>query len=125
MLKEFKMVPLSSSELIGLITQVLDDKKAVDVVTIALTDRGAIVDYMIVASATSGRQVAALGDAIGHALKQKGLSMSVEGMTQSDWVLVDAGDVLVHIFKPDIPLFYNLEKMWAGGHTAASHLVVA
>ena len=118
------MVTLSSPELINLITQALDDKKAHDVVTIDLMDKGAIVDYMIIASATSGRQVAALADAVSQALKQKGLSIAVEGMTQADWVLIDAGDVLVHIFKPDIRLFYNLEKMWAAP-VAVSKLVVA
>ncbi|RZI45219.1 ribosome silencing factor [Candidatus Finniella inopinata] len=118
------MVTLSPPELIELITEILDDRKALDIVILDLKDRGAIVDYMIIASATSGRQVGALADTLSQSLKQRGILPVVEGMAQADWVLVDAGDVWVHIFKPDIRLFYNLEKMWSGAQVP-SDLIVA
>ncbi|WP_242508848.1 ribosome silencing factor [Candidatus Finniella inopinata] len=124
MLNELQMVTLSPPELIELITEILDDRKALDIVILDLKDRGAIVDYMIIASATSGRQVGALADTLSQSLKQRGILPVVEGMAQADWVLVDAGDVWVHIFKPDIRLFYNLEKMWSGAQVP-SDLIVA
>jgi ribosome-associated protein len=68
---------------------------------------------MVIASGLSGRQVAALADYVSHVLKQQGLSVHLEGLEQCDWVLVDAGDVIVHIFKPEVRTFYSLEKMWA------------
>ena len=67
---------------------------------------------MVITSALSGRQAAALADYVSQLLKQKGIKPYIEGLEQSNWVLIDGGDVLVHIFKPDIRSFYNLEKMW-------------
>ena len=103
---------MTSSELSQLIHHLLDEKKAENIVTIDLTHKAAIVDYMVIATGTSGRQVHALADHVSQTLKQRGHSVIVEGMPQCDWVLIDAGDVWVHVFKPEARVFYNLEKMW-------------
>jgi ribosome-associated protein len=104
----------SSHDLTNFITQLLDEKKAEDIVVIDMKDKLAIIDYMVIASGLSGRQVAALADYVNHVLKQNGLSVHLEGLEQCEWVLIDVGDVIVHIFKPEARAFYNLEKMWAG-----------
>lgn len=91
----------------------LEDDKAVDVVTIDLDGKSSIADHMVVASGRSHRQVAAMADHLVARLKHLGLGrIAVEGLKQADWVLVDAGDVIVHLFRPEIRSFYNLEKMW-------------
>jgi ribosome silencing factor RsfS/YbeB/iojap/nicotinate (nicotinamide) nucleotide adenylyltransferase len=98
----------------GLLTKILaslDDGKAVDVVTIDLAGKTEIADYMVVASGRSARQVIALTDHLLEVLPKKWRS-SVEGKAQGDWVLIDAGDVIVHLFRPETRAYYNLEKMW-------------
>jgi ribosome-associated protein len=96
-----------------LIEQSLDADKAEDIVTIQLDDQGGLADYMIVASGTSSRHVSALADKLMYRLSLKGVkNMKAEGLNQSDWVAIDAGDVIVHIFRPEVRSFYNLEKMW-------------
>ena len=99
------------AELLRTILASLEDGKAVDVVTIDLTGKTLIADYMVIASGRSARQVAALTDHLLEALGKK-RRVSVEGKTQGDWVLIDAGDVIVHLFRPEIRAYYNLEKMW-------------
>ena len=91
--------------------------KAEDITTIDLTGKTSIGDYMVVASGRSQRHVASVADKVVKEVEQSGVArVRVEGMRQADWVLIDAGDVIVHVFKPDVRAFYNLEKMWAGGH---------
>lgn len=91
----------------------LDDDKAQDVVVIELSGKSDIADYMVVASGTSGRQVVAIAEHLRARLKQAGIDgIGVEGMSQGDWVLVDGGDVIVHLFRPEVRTFYNIEKMW-------------
>ena len=91
----------------------LDDDKAQDVVVIELFGKSDIADYLVVASGTSGRQVAAIAGHLHDRLNQAGVKgIGVEGMSQGDWVLVDGGDVIVHLFRPEVRAFYNLEKMW-------------
>jgi ribosome-associated protein len=92
----------------------LEDAKAEQVVTIALDDKTAVADAMVVASGRSNRHVGAIADQLVQKLKEKGYrDLRVEGMPQCDWVLVDAGDVVVHIFRPEVRSFYNLEKLWS------------
>lgn len=92
----------------------LADTKAEDLVQIDLRGRSEMADYMIVASGRSTRQVAAMSDNLTDELKQKlGVLCKVEGKDQGDWVLIDAGDVIVHIFRPEVREFYQIEKMWA------------
>jgi ribosome silencing factor RsfS/YbeB/iojap len=87
----------------------LEDGKAEDIVTIDLAGKTTIADYMVVASGRSARQVSSLTDHLEQAIPGR---VAVEGKSQGDWVLIDAGDVIVHIFRPEIRAYYNLEKMW-------------
>lgn len=92
----------------------LDDDKAVDVISIPLNGKSSLADAMVIASGRSSRQVAAMAEHLAEKLKaDHGCQVKVEGLPQADWVLVDAGDVIVHLFRPEVRSFYNLEKMWA------------
>ncbi len=94
--------------------------KAEDIVTIDLIGKTSIADAMIVASGRSNRHVGSIADNVLKDLRQAGVpDLRVEGMPHCDWVLIDAGDVIVHIFRPEVRAFYNLEKMWAGGRKAS------
>jgi len=97
-----------------LVTGSLDQDKAEDVVVIDLAGKTTIADFMIIASGRSHRHVASMADHLLRRLKEKGHgSCRVEGLPQADWVLIDAGDVVVHLFRPEVRAFYNLEKMWS------------
>ena len=99
--------------LLALILKILDDHKAEDVVVIDLAGKSTIGDYMVVANGRSSRQVIALAEHIVQELKAEGIvGVTPEGMRQGDWVLIDAGDVIVHLFRPEVREFYSLEKMW-------------
>jgi len=96
-----------------LVVQSLDDDKAQEIVTIDLVGITPISDYLVVASGTSSRQVGAMADHLHEKLKAAGIEgISVEGQENCDWVLIDAGDIVVHLFKPEVRNFYNIEKMW-------------
>jgi ribosome-associated protein len=100
-------------ELHAMIMQSLDDDQAVDPVSIPLAGKTSIADYMIVASGRSGRQVASMAMKIAEKMKADfGRSARVQGLPTADWVLIDCGDIIVHIFRPDVRVFYNLERMW-------------
>jgi len=89
--------------------------KAEDTVTIDLTGKTTIADAMVVTSGRSNRHVGSIADRVLEGLKKAGISDSrVEGLPHCDWVLIDAGDVIVHVFRPEVRAFYDLEKMWAG-----------
>jgi ribosome-associated protein len=91
----------------------LEDSKAENIVSIDIQGKSSLGDYMVVASGRSHRHVAAAADHLMKALKDAGLGNArVEGLASADWVLIDAGDVIVHIFRPEVREFYNLEKMW-------------
>jgi len=98
--------------LIEQVTAVLEDHKAEDILVLDLKGRTSICDIMVIATGKSQRQVGALADHVGKAIKHAGHSVAVEGMPQCDWVLVDGGDIIVHLFRPEVRGFYNLEKMW-------------
>lgn len=101
-------------DLLSKILDCLDSNKAEEIVSLPLAGKSAMADYMVVASGTSTRHVSALADYILRMLKESGLGRCrVEGMARADWVLIDAGDVIVHIFRPEVRQFYNLEKMWS------------
>jgi len=96
----------------------LDDGKAEDTITIDLHGKTSISDYMVVTCGRSNRHVGAVADRVLEDLEQAGVpDLRVEGMPHCDWVLIDAGDVIVHVFRPEVRAFYNLEKMWAPGRT--------
>lgn len=101
----------------------LDDAKAEEVVAIDLDGKSSIADDMVIASGRSTRHVAAIAEQLVQTLKNRGhRDLRVEGMSQCDWVLIDAGDVVVHVFRPEVRSFYNLEKLWS---TAAPGELVA
>ena len=103
----------SSKQLLKLTLQSLEDNKAIDVVSINLIGRSSIADYMVVASGNSSRQVTSMADNLVKTYKEIGLRpSSPEGMSNGDWVLIDAKDILIHIFRPEVRDFYSLEKMW-------------
>ena len=94
----------------------LDDDQAVETVSIPLAGKSSIADYMVVSSGRSSRQVGSMASKLVEKIKaQTGRSPRVEGMPIADWVLIDAGDIIVHLFRPEVRSFYNLERMWAFG----------
>ena len=94
----------------------LDENQAQEVVSIPLEGKSSIADHMVIASGRSTRQVAAIAQKLSETIKQAGLGpVRIEGLPAADWVLVDAGDVVVHLFRPEVRSFYNLERMWAFG----------
>ena len=100
--------------LLKIVTDTLDGAKAEDVTVIDLEGKTSISDYMFVASGRSQRHVGAVADHLIKALKDAGYGRArVEGLPQGDWVLIDAGEVIVHLFRPEVREFYNLEKMWS------------
>jgi ribosome-associated protein len=111
--------PVAGDALLATVREVLDDAKAENVVEIALAGKTELGDYMIVASGRSSRHVGAIADQLSRKLKGMGMRARIEGMPNCDWVLVDAGDVIVHVFRPEVRDFYNLEKMWSADNPAA------
>ena len=107
------------------LAKALEDDKAEDLLFIDLDGKSSLADFMIIASGRSGRHVAALADHLSHQVKKlTGRPANVEGMPNADWVLIDTGDVIVHLFRPEVREFYNLEKIWASdtsAHRATQH----
>ena len=113
-----KTVP-TVEELHRSVLQSLDDDQAVDVVSIPLAGKSSIADHMVIASGRSTRQVASMATKLADKLKQQyGKLARIEGLPAADWVLIDADDVIVHLFRPEVRTFYNLERMWAFGDDA-------
>lgn len=103
-----------SREILNIILKELDDDKAEAVVTIALAGKSDIADAMVIASGRSQRHVGAMADKVLRRLKEVGFGRArVEGMPACDWVLIDAEDVIVHLFRPEVRAFYNLERIWS------------
>ena len=108
-----KMIPISSKQLLKVTLESLDDDKGIDIVSIDLIGRSSIADYMVVVSGNTVRQVTAMANNLIKKYKEMGLRLpSPEGMSNGDWVLIDAKDILIHIFRPEVRDFYSLEKMW-------------
>lgn len=106
----------SADTLHELVLAQLDDDQAQDVVSIPLAGKSSIADHMVIASGRSTRQVAAMAQKLAEKIKQNGFGNArVEGLPAADWVLIDAGDVVVHLFRPEVRSFYNLERMWGFG----------
>lgn len=104
--------PLDPEKLVELVVASLDDDKAEDTIVIDLRGRSSLGDHLVISTGRSQRQVGAMADHLMEKLKRQGLAVSVEGMTQGDWVLIDGGDIVVHLFRPEVRGFYNLEAMW-------------
>ena len=115
---------LNGDALLDLVKTSLDDDKAEDLVVIDLAGKSTIGDFMVVATGRSQRQVAAMADHLVVKLKQSGIKdAAIEGKTQGDWVLIDAGDVIVHLFRPEVREFYGIEKMWMVDPVSSSHQI--
>ncbi|MEH3157701.1 MAG: ribosome silencing factor [Sphingomonas taxi] len=101
----------------------LDDDQAEEVISIPLAGKSSIADHMVIASGRSTRQVASMATKIAEKIKAEfGRSVRIEGLPTADWVLIDANDVIVHLFRPEVRTFYNLERMWQFGDTVSSSL---
>ena len=112
--------PTDTGPLHELVMHSLDEDQAQDVVSIPLEGKSSIADHMVIASGRSTRQVAAIATKLAERLKQQGFgSPRIEGLPAADWVLIDAGDVVVHLFRPEVRSFYNLERMWGFGDETA------
>ena len=104
----------ADTNLLSTILKSLDDDKAENIVSIGLAGKTSIADHMVVASGRSQRHVGAVADHLVRGLKEAGFGTAkIEGMPACDWVLIDTGDVIVHIFRPEVREFYNIEKMWS------------
>ena len=105
---------------LNMILSRLDDMKAEETVTIDLRGKSSITDYMIVTTGRVNRHVGAIAENVAKGLKESGIhAPHVEGFPNCDWVLIDSGDVIVHVFRPEVREFYNLEKMWTSSDKAA------
>lgn len=108
--------PVDVEKLHQAVLKSLDDDQAVEITTIPLEGKSSIADHMVIASGRSTRQVAAMATKLAEKIKQEfGKSVRIEGLPAADWVLIDADDVIVHLFRPEVRSFYNLERMWAFG----------
>ncbi len=104
---------LAAADLLNTVLSSLDDSKAEDIVSIDITGKSPLADYMVVASGRSQRHVAAIAERLAKDIEEAGGRVgNVEGLPHADWVLIDTADVIVHIFRPEVRSFYNLEKMW-------------
>lgn len=109
------------SALHALVMSSLEDDQAVETISIPLEGKSSIADHMVIASGRSTRQVASMAQKLVERIKgELGRSARVEGLPTADWVLIDAGDVIVHLFRPEVRSFYNLERMWAFGEAPAA-----
>jgi len=108
-----------ADETLRIVLSRLDDMKAEDTTTIDLRTESVIADYMVVTSGRSSRHVGAVAEQVVEDLQEAGLTgVRIEGLPHCDWVLIDAGDVIVHVFRPEVRTFYNIEKMWSRGGVA-------
>jgi ribosome-associated protein len=115
-LRPLGATPHGASPLHSLVLSSLDDDQAQEVVSIPLEGKSSIADHMVIASGRSTRQVAAMAGKLAERIKHAGMGpVRIEGLPAADWVLIDAGDVVVHLFRPEVRSFYNLERMWAFG----------
>jgi ribosome-associated protein len=116
---ELQPAPTPSRPMIDVILESLDDAKAEETVAIDITGKSSLSDHMVVTSGRSHRHVGAVADQVAKALREAGFGKPrIEGLPHCDWVLVDGGDVILHIFRPEVREFYNIEKMWQADFSA-------
>jgi ribosome-associated protein len=112
-------MPEASAKLVDQLTLWLDDAKAEKIMSIALAGKSTMADAMMIASGNSDRHVGAIAEQLQQKLKEYGVAhVRMEGMQTCDWVLIDTGDIIIHLFRPEVRDFYNLEKMWSGERPA-------
>ncbi|MFN3460673.1 MAG: ribosome silencing factor [Oceanibaculum sp.] len=108
-----KLSDNGAAQLLAIVEKSLDDDKAENVIVIDLAGKSSFADYMVIASGRSSRQVSAIAEHLRERLKAAGVAqVGAEGLSQGDWVLIDGGDIVIHLFRPEVRAFYNLEKMW-------------
>jgi ribosome-associated protein len=108
--------PDQAAALHALVLHQLDEDQAAETVTIPLEGKSSIADHMVIASGRSSRHVAAMAEKIAERVKREtGRPVRIEGLPTADWVLIDGGDVIVHLFRPEVRSFYNLERIWGAG----------
>lgn len=107
-----RTLPAEPEQLVEVVVASLEDDKAEDITVIDLRGKSSLADHLVIASGRSARQVGAMAEHLAEKIKAQGLRASLEGMPQCDWVLIDGGDIIVHLFRPEVRAFYNLEKMW-------------
>ncbi len=113
--------PYTPAALHDLVLHSLDEDQAQEVVSIPLEGKSSVADYMVIASGRSTRQVATMAQKLAERIKHGGFGhVRIEGLPAADWVLVDAGDVVIHLFRPEVRTFYNLERMWNFGDAGAA-----
>jgi ribosome-associated protein len=114
--------PVPHRPLIEVVLECLDDAKAENTVAVDITGKSSLADHMVVTSGRSDRHVGAIADQLLKALRENGFDKPrIEGLPHCDWVLVDTGDVIVHVFRPEVREFYNIEKMWQAEFAADAH----
>ena len=114
--------PTPELKMIDVVLACLDDAKAEDIVAVDIAGKSSLADHMVVTSGRSNRHVSAVADQLVKAFREAGFAKPrIEGLPHADWVLVDGGDVIVHIFRPDVREFYNIEKMWQADFAADAH----
>ena len=114
--------PTPEPKMLDIVLHSLDDAKAEDTVAIDIAGKSSLPDHMVVTSGRSNRHVSAVADQVVKALRDNGFGKPrIEGLPHADWVLVDGGDVIVHIFRPEVREFYNIEKMWQADFSADAH----
>lgn len=114
--------PLEKSVLKDLVISSLDDDKALDIEVIDLEGQSTLADYIVVASGTSSRQIIRMAEKLTERLESRGQKeIRSEGIAQGNWVVVDAGDIIIHLFRPEVREFYNIEKMWSVPHPGAEN----
>lgn len=116
-----KKPDLTPEQLQELVITTLDNDKAEDIVSIDLQGKTAIADFMVVCSGRSSRQIGALADKLAQKLSEHGYKSRTEGKSSGDWVLLDGGDFIVHIFRPEVRDFYQIEKIWNADFKTADH----
>lgn len=108
-----KKTPFVPANLLKIVKLLLDEDKAQETVVIDLNGKTSLTDFIVIASGNSQRHVGAMADHLRLKIKECGITnVSVEGKSQCDWVLIDAGDIIIHLFRPEVREFYNIEKMW-------------
>ncbi len=105
--------PHDADAILNLVLESLDDDQAIEVLPIALAGKSSLGDHMVIASGRSTRHVAAMAQKLAEKVKKAGHEARIEGLPNADWVLIDTGDVIVHLFRPEVRSFYNLERMWS------------
>jgi len=114
--------PTPEPKMLDIVLHSLDDAKAEDTVAIDIAGKSSLADHMVVTSGRSNRHVSAVADQVVKALRDNGFGKPrIEGLPHADWVLVDGGDVIVHIFRPEVREFYNIEKMWQADFASDAH----